>query len=61
MLAGGEVSEDKDDDDKPAPVAESPKQGDGADPGSAELDVGNKEVVLEPAETAASAEDITGD
>ena len=61
MLAGGEASEDEEDEDEPAPVIEGPKQAEGIDPGSAEPDVGATEVALESGEVAMSAEDIAGD
>ena len=50
MLAGGEASEDEDDEDELAPVAEGPEQAEGVDPEN-----------VESGEVAASAEDITGD
>ena len=62
VLAGGEASEDEDLEDELAPAMENPKPMElGVDPEQAEPDVGAKEVVSEPAETAASAEDIVGD
>ena len=61
MLAGGEASEDEEDEVEPAPTAESPKQVEGVNPRSAEPDVGAKEVTPEFGEVVASAEDIAGD
>ena len=61
VLVGAEASEDEEDKDEPAPVAEGPEQAEGVDPGSTEPDVGAMEVAPESREVAASAEDITGD
>ena len=61
MIAGGKISEDEEIEDESAPAAGSPKPVEvGVDPKQAEPDVGAKEVVPEPAETTASAEDIAG-
>ena len=56
LIAGGEVSEDEEIKDESAPAVGSPKPVEGVEP-----DVGAKEVVPEPVETVASAEDIAGD
>ena len=61
VLAGGEASEDEEDEDELTLAAESPKQAEGVNPGSTEPDVGATEVTLESGEVAASAEDIAGD
>ena len=62
VLAGGEASEDDEDEDKLAPTAESPKRMElGVDPEQAKPNVGAKEVVPEPAEMDVSVEDIAGD
>ena len=61
MLAGGVASEDEEDEDEPAPVAEGLEQAEGVDSRSAELNVRATEVAPESGEVAASAEDITGD
>ena len=61
LLAGGEASEDEDEEDE-APAVGSPKPKEmGVDPEQAEPDMGAKEVVLEPAETDASTKDIAMD
>ena len=62
MIAGGDVSEDEEIEDELAPTAGSPKPVEmRVDPEQVEPNVGAKEVVPEPAETAAIAEDIAGD
>ena len=61
MIAGGDVSEDKEIEDESAPAAGSPMPLEGVDPKRVEPDVGAKEVVSEPVEEAASAENIAGD
>ena len=61
MLAGGEVSEDEENEDELAPATESPKQVEGVNPERVEPDVGAKEVAPESGEVATSAEDIARD
>ena len=61
MLVGGEASEDEEDEDEPAPVAEGLKQVEGVNPRSAEPDVRATEVTPNSGEVAESAEDIVGD
>ena len=61
MLAGGEASEDEEDEDELTLAAESPKQAEGVNPGNAEPDVGATEVAPESREVVVSAEDIVGD
>ena len=61
MIDGGDISEDEELEDESVPTVGSLKPLEGVDPERAEPDVGAKEVVPEPVETASSAEDITGD
>jgi len=56
LIAGREVFEDEEIEDKSTPSARSPKPMERVEP-----DVGAKEFVPEPVETAASAKDITRD
>ena len=60
MIVGGDVSEDEKIEDESAPAARSSKPVEGVDPVRVEPDVGAKEVVPEPVEEAASAENIAG-
>ena len=62
LIAGGEVSEDEEVEDELALVAGSLRPVEmGVDPEQSEPDVGAKEIVSEPVEEAASAENIAGD
>ena len=63
MIAGGKVSEEEEEEEveETALAAGSLKPLEGVDLERAEPDVGAKKVVSEPAEEAASAENIAGD
>ena len=63
VLAVGEDTSDKEEDEEEwAPAVGSPKPVEmGVDPKRVEPDVGAKEVVPKPVETAASSENIAGD
>ena len=61
MIVGGDVSEDEKIEDESAPAAGSPKPLEGVDPERAEPNIGAEEVVSEPVEEVASAENIVGD
>ena len=62
LVAGKDASDEAEDEEEATPAVGSLKPVKmGVDPKQAEPDVGAKEVVLEPTEMAASAEDIAGD